>query len=129
MSAVFKQDDQRVFTAQVKSVVVNYGVPGNIADSINTSRAYDIVADRMVYMLSAHIAGNDLPETVFAEYPADWWQAVKARFFPAWLLKKMPVQVKRVSVSGEVLYPDLVLPKGQSVFRVIPSESRGLLRV
>lgn len=30
---------------------------------------------------------------IVIEYPADWWQAVKARFAPAWARLRWPVQV------------------------------------
>lgn len=40
-------------------------------------------------------------------YPADWWQAVKARFFPAWLLKRYPVRHASVTVEAQALFPEL----------------------
>jgi len=39
-------------------------------------------------------------------YPADWWQAVKERWFPVWLLRRYPVVYKRMVMSFRVLYPD-----------------------
>ncbi len=31
-------------------------------------------------------------EECIAEYPADWWQAFKERFFPAWAKRRWPVK-------------------------------------
>jgi hypothetical protein len=30
----------------------------------------------------------------YAEWPADWWAALKARWFPAWWLRRWPARVK-----------------------------------
>ena len=42
------------------------------------------------------------------KYPADWWQAVKERFAPAWALKRWPVVYTIWEPS--VIYPDIKLP-------------------
>ena len=44
-------------------------------------------------------------------YPADWWQAVKQRFAPAWCLKRWPVKV--TVWEPFVIYPDIKLPERQ----------------
>lgn len=46
---------------------------------------------------------------VVAEYPADWWQALKERFAPTWARRRWPVLNKRIDM--EVLYPKIALPK------------------
>ena len=53
--------------------------------------------------------GIELPEFT---YPLDWWQALKARWFPAWALKRWPVQMKRVGggrkeVEVRAIFPEL----------------------
>ena len=45
-------------------------------------------------------------------YPADWWQAFKARWFPRWLLRRYPVRTATVgggwlSLDVHALFPDL----------------------
>ncbi len=42
------------------------------------------------------------------KYPADWWQAVKERFAPAWALRHWPVAYTVWEPS--VIYPDIALP-------------------
>lgn len=41
-------------------------------------------------------------------YPADWWQAVKQRFAPAWFLARWPA--KMTIWEPFVIYPDIKLP-------------------
>lgn len=44
-----------------------------------------------------------------AEYshPADWWQTVKARWFPKRWLKRWPVRLKTVRFDAKALVPEL----------------------
>lgn len=39
-------------------------------------------------------------------YPRDWWEALKQRFAPRWLLRKWPVQFTIVVLEARALYPD-----------------------
>ena len=41
-------------------------------------------------------------------YPADWWQAVKQRFAPAWFLARWPVEL--AVWEPFVIYPEIKLP-------------------
>ena len=42
----------------------------------------------------------------FVVFPADWWQAVKERWFPAWALRRWPVKYQRWTLDVKVLYLD-----------------------
>lgn len=57
--------------------------------------------------LRGFLWGKTLPEREAVKYPADWWQAFKARWFPTWALLRWPVLYRRFVVSGSVVYPDL----------------------
>jgi hypothetical protein len=50
--------------------------------------------------------------------PRDWWNAVKERWFPKWLLRKYPVQYTTQEVVISVLYPKLRLPPGEKYLMV-----------
>lgn len=66
-------------------------------------RSYmDHAADELILALDAHIAIEHLG---VIRYPADWWQAVKARFFPQWLLHWWPVAYTVNDVR--LLYPEI----------------------
>lgn len=59
------------------------------------------------------------------DYPADWWQAFKERWFPQWLLKRYPVTRNRVWAIHK--FPELNVPNeyvGREFvhFRVIRDE-------
>lgn len=51
----------------------------------------------IVYLASRSILARDCEVTERAEisWPLDWWQNVKQRFFPNWLLKRYPVLFAR----------------------------------
>ena len=42
---------------------------------------------------------------VEVSYPKDWWQSIKDRFFPTWLLKKYPVIYETVFLVVDAVYP------------------------
>lgn len=45
--------------------------------------------------------------TISVNYPADWWQHFKLRWFPKWLTRKYPVEYKTVSYDIKALYSTL----------------------
>jgi len=54
--------------------------------------------------LAIAAATNLLTETVSREkWPKDWWEAVKERWFPAFLLSRWPVKYQRIDI--EAVYP------------------------
>ena len=42
------------------------------------------------------------------EYPEDWWQAIKERWFPKWLLRRYPVKYAQVWAYHK--FPELEVP-------------------
>ena len=40
-------------------------------------------------------------------WPADWWQAFKERWYPAWAKHRWPVEYRRVEIVARELYPKL----------------------
>jgi hypothetical protein len=56
-------------------------------------------------MVRGHVWGEHL-ETKTIEYPADWFQAFKQRFFPRWLIKYFPINMNVIRIEADVLYPD-----------------------
>lgn len=61
-----------------------------IQDSAN-----DYLSDHLIVTLKLHLIGGKRYKTQIGSvsYPKDWWQAVRARWCPAWWLKKHPVDV------------------------------------
>jgi len=42
--------------------------------------------------------------------PRDWWQHVKERFAPKWLLKRFPVLQTSYVMQADAYYPDIAIP-------------------
>lgn len=70
-----------------------------------------------VWQLLACVRGENVLEV---RYPADWWQAVKARFLPKFILKRFPVveRVWQIDRHYPPKYP-------QGIIRVYNEHSRG----
>ncbi len=60
--------------------------------------------------LIAHLPAETLEE-ISVEYPADWWQAIKARFAPKWFLRYYPINNKRTVLKAQAVCPYLNLPR------------------
>jgi hypothetical protein len=60
--------------------------------------------DALVLQLNGMLLGETIfEETV--EYPRDWWQAFKQRWFPRWLRARFPVLLIHRKFSNKVVYP------------------------
>jgi hypothetical protein len=46
-------------------------------------------------------------EELTVEYPADWREAFKERWFPKWALKRWPVMYKVHHIEAQRLFPEL----------------------
>jgi len=44
------------------------------------------------------------------EWPRDWWQAFKERWYPAWAKRRWPVEYERYVITARELYPQMALP-------------------
>ena len=44
------------------------------------------------------------------KWPADWWQAFKERWYPAWATKRWPVEYHIETMVARELYPQVALP-------------------
>ena len=62
--------------------------------------------NELTLMIRQDIFGKQLEE-VDIKYPADWWQAVKDRWFPEWAKRHWPVMFTRHHVNVRALYPTI----------------------
>lgn len=60
------------------------------------------IVDSLIYELRYNIFGIKRKIKKEIKRPTDWWNAVKERFFPKWLLKKFPVKYETIPVDVEV---------------------------
>lgn len=70
----------------------------------------DHITGQMVAQLAARVATEEL-ESKSASWPATWWDAVKQRWFPAWLLRRYPVRMESVRIEARALFPTVELPE------------------
>lgn len=56
-----------------------------------------------------------------AEWPANWWEAFKERWFPAWLKKRYPVRYEGIEWDCRFVYPSLPAKPNYKV-----AKSRGI---
>lgn len=52
-----------------------------------------------------HIKGKTVHEKI--EVPADWWQHVKQRWFPAWALRRWPARTRTIDVRVTRICPHI----------------------
>lgn len=69
----------------------------------------DLVTDDLVISVRQKVASQPLRREV-VEYPADWWQAFRLRWFPQWALVRWPPRLKRVEVRADAVYPGVPVP-------------------
>lgn len=81
----------------------------------------DYVAEDMVVTLATRIPYKDIKEI---RHPEDWWQHVKERWFPSFLLKRFPVKYKKYVAT--VFYPDLPIPREQNHIVIREVETNGI---
>jgi hypothetical protein len=60
------------------------------------------------------------------EYPADWWQHFKQRWFPCWALRRWPCKMTRRVFVAKAIYPDYraIFPKQRVMMAMM--EDHGL---
>lgn len=68
--------------------------------------AIEEIKHEFIHDITALLYGvKDKP--LHVTYPKDWWESVKDRFFPEWLLKRYPVQFVELKIEPGVIFPGL----------------------
>ena len=73
----------------------------------------DSVSGDIIIDLHAAIAADHLESNV-RDFPLNWWEAVKERFAPRFLLRRFPVKTSRIYYNTWRFYPNKPLPHLQS---------------
>ena len=107
---------ERVVTLQPQRYAVMEAVPKALLSSakMEASKWVEFTQDRLVLRLSAYMLEQQVDEQ-YLEYPADWWEAVKLRWFPAWALRRWPVRYTHWRASVCAAYPDRTIPGERTV--------------
>lgn len=72
--------------------------------------------DGLVVTLAGYLASHPVKE-VHIQYPADWWEAVKDRWFPAWARVWCPVRYTTHHYDARFVFPNMAFPTicGESI--------------
>lgn len=65
----------------------------------------DFVHDWTTLRIQGYLWGES-GETKTISYPATWWDALKARWFPLWLLARYPAVYQHYQIDLKTLYPN-----------------------
>lgn len=84
------------------AVQVNYSLKelAFLRNHAEVETRIDQHSQRLVIQLTSFVLAKrreDLTESVY--YPADWWQAFKARWFPRWALKRWPTRTIMLNIT------------------------------
>jgi hypothetical protein len=71
---------------------------GMMDSEIRINKHIGFIADVLHAQLRRSFMARKVDNAI-VRYPADWWQAFKRRFFPAWALRRWPVLEHAVNVS------------------------------
>ncbi len=83
----------------------------------------DMIGSMMVRAIQ-DVMGEQL-ERVECRYPADWWQAVKARWLPTWAMRRWPVREIVTVLEAKAIYPKIGLPEQKHRLILCKSEPGG----
>jgi len=78
--------------AKVIMLAQQYEMSRSMIDNLQVAEYTDHVLDRLVYQMKTYVvsAGEETIECNEA-WPANWWEALKDRWFPAWALRRWPI--------------------------------------
>ena len=79
------------------------------AEEIDATADFSLHADWFADSITARVKGfiwSSKIDTVHIQYPKDWWQAFKERWYPAWLKRKYPVVYRKRKIDFYAMYPE-----------------------
>ena len=80
----------------------------------------DRARNQLAMSLRVAVYGKQHPDKHVVRYPADWWEAAKDRFAPAWFTDKYPIKFICITAGLKELYPEIqpAIPDESPVLRV-----------
>jgi hypothetical protein len=64
------------------------------------------VCDSLIAYLETYMVGIVVEKiSIHEKYPADWWQAVRERWFPRWWLARHPVRYRHIDIEKKKYGP------------------------
>ena len=103
-------------------VAMRATVSGELVADMLQQASVEMFADMMTdsFVASIHAWMWGVKGEVIT-YPKDWWQAFKARWFPAWAKRRWPVQMERFTPWR--VFQGLAIPEGtRTVDLLVPTK-------
>jgi len=107
---------------------IKIGIMLRISDQLLDSRV-EIIEDYLSRDIEAKLTGylwGEHQPDIHIEYPRDWWQAFKERWFPKWLIAKYPVIKKYHTLRRNIVYPKLKISMPLNTHRLICDYAEGV---
>ena len=128
------EDSERMSTVRtIQLEQLRYAIVQRLSREFAIDAAVDFnecsrfMADDIAVLVVQAVLGEKLRE-IESKWPADWWQAVRERWVPAWWLRRWPVRYKRERIEAWTVYPSMPKPRSATVFKrveVWPEEADG----
>lgn len=80
---------------------------GHVPTNMQASLIQQAFGHMLCEIRARAIKGKTVHEKV--EVPADWWQHLKQRWFPAWALRRWPARMRTIDVRVTRLCPHIKL--------------------
>lgn len=90
-------------TAKIASLATTWRLPEFVVSNTEVRTMMDQTVGHLLISLQKKLASNEVVESVrIVEYPSDWWQHLKLRWFPQWAVRRWPVVMKREEIETRV---------------------------
>ncbi len=83
--------------------------------------------DRFMVSLRGYVWGESMG-IYSIQYPRDWWEAFKDRWFPFWLRRKLPIRYTIIRLDARLIYPNFRPALSNEMSIVTFTESREVNR-
>ncbi|KKM45484.1 hypothetical protein LCGC14_1560710 [marine sediment metagenome] len=94
-----------------------------LREAVSIEALRDDAVQCLVYRLRYEILGHELNARIVS-YPADWWQAFRLRWFPAWWLSRWPVRYTEERIRLLAFYPQIPIDQ-RPVYHVAIGQNLG----
>ena len=118
--------DIRTVTLEKLKFAMQQAISNELLNAhVDVQEHIDWMTDQAVVSIRGFIWAETLESETF-QWPADWWQAFKERWFPAWAKRRWPVQYERHKLDVKAAYPNLKVsvPEQKYVIHVLEDWSQ-----
>lgn len=83
---------------------------------------YQQTMDKVQIAITGYVWGeNGKWPSEHIEYPRDWWQALKERWYPAWAKKRWPIRYIHYVYDVSVIYPEFEVAMPDEKHKIVSS--------